>query len=290
MLKWLVIMFFALSGPALSAKKLDTALQSRINYIAQLSDSLTYSTSQDTRWEVSQALKDSLKQIILSPGSFDCSYDSFNTVAVVASKDERVRIFTWNFFNDSGFYQVNGVMQLNPKYFNEVFYALTPLRRSIDTLRGQVGPDEWLPALYYDIYTYKYKRKCYYILTGFNAGNPILRYNVVECLFLEKDQTPKFGKPIFKMNEQTLDRHSRLFFLYSGQATMVCKIEKKEKIIVVSSLVPVRFRKEGNRAYYAPDGTYDYYRYSKGIWYFKGMLEEFGGIGNKELNGRFRTE
>lgn len=274
----------------LAASNQDTALQNRINSLARLADSITYSRNQSTRREVSKALSDSFESIIGDKNSFDANYDSFRTVAVVESNDKRVRLFTWNYFNDSGFYQVQGVMQLNSKYFNETFYKLTPLQGEIDTLHQALSPSNWLPALYYDIYTYKYKRKCYYILTGFNAGDPILRYNTVECLYLEKGKVPKFGMPVFKASENARRMQTRLVYIYSGQATMVCKVEPSKMYIVASTLVPVRYKKEGNRAFYTPDGTYEYFAYKKGIWYFKGFLNDFGGIGNRELNGSFKTE
>ena len=295
-MKWmritLVLIFTLLFFGQLSAKKivLDSSVQQRIYSLARLADSLTYSKKQGTRLKVSRLLSDSLKEISNLSNSFYYNYDSFKTVAVVTSKDERVRIFTWNYFNDSGFYNVNGVMQLNEKYFDEVFYALKPIVGSFDTLRKTLSPENWFPALYYDIYTYKYKRKYYYILTGFNAGNPLLRYNTVECLILEKGKEPEFGAPIFYEQEEMLIPHQRLFFLYSGQATMICKVEPKRKVIVYSSLVPVRYKREGNRAYYAPDGTYDYHAYEKGKWIKKGILEDFKGIGNSELTGDFKTE
>jgi hypothetical protein len=290
MKRFSIVFLFISIGFNLWGSNKDTAFQSRINRLARLADSITYSKVQRVRWEVSNALKDSLEDIIISENSFNANYDSFKTVAVVESKDKRVRIFTWNYFNDSGFYQVQGVMQLNPKYFDEVYYELISFTGKIDSLYQTLSPDKWLPALYYDIYTYKYKRKCYYILTGFNAGNPILRYNTVECLYLEKGQLPQFGKPIFKTQSNSRMNQKRLIYIYSGQATMVCKIEPKEKYLVVSSLVPVRYKREGDRAYYAPDGTYDYFSYKKGIWSFQGILSSFGGIGNRELNGSFKTE
>lgn len=295
-IKWmrfaLVLVFSIVSSSQISAKKivLDSFVQHRINKLARLADSLTYSRNQSTRLKVSAELMDSLEEISYLPNSFYYNYDSFRTVAVVASKDDKVRVFTWNYFNDSGFYKVNGVMQLNGKDFDQVFYSLKPIASSFDTLRKTLSPENWLPALYYDIYTYKYKRKCYYILTGFNAGNPILRYNTVECLVLEKGKDPQFGSPIFYEQEQMRIPHQRLFFLYSGQATMICQVEPKQKMIVYSSLVPVRYKREGNRAYYTPDGTYDYYEYKKGNWYKKGLLEEFKGIGNSELTGPYKTE
>lgn len=268
----------------------DWGLQNRINIIGKQADSLTFSKSQLTRQEVAQAIFDSLDNILTLEESYLLNFDSFKTVSIQQSEDKHVKIFTWNYFSDSGDYTVFGILQLNPKYHEEFYYPLTAINRKFDTAHQVLGVNEWYPALYYNIYNYKYKRKCYYILTGLHGRNAFLNERVVECLILDKNEEPVFGKAIFYGKDARKQPLTRLIYKYAEEATMVCRVEPTEQMLVVSSLVPVRWQRKGDYEYYTPDGTYDYYQYKKGNWYFAEELNEFGKIGNKKLNGKFKTE
>lgn len=265
-------------------------LQKRLNVIAKNADSIVYAHTKELRYQACLDLYDSLDAILYQQESFQLSFDSFKTISVIESKDKRVKIFTWNYFNDSGAYTVYGILQLNPKYFKEFYYPLKALEKTVDTAFAILDADHWFAALYYDIYDYKYKGKCHYLLTGFNGGTTHVNYRVVEHLSLDKRDGPIFGKPIFYGKNIYRRPQSRLIYEHASEATMVCKIEHSQQIIVVSSLVPVHWQRSGDKAYYTPDGTFDYYEFIKGKWFFRDLLTDFKKIGNKELIGDFKTE
>lgn len=293
MRKSLVICILLLIASSLMSKQDDTQLkhlQNRINGIAKAADSLTFSKNQLTRLQTAQWLYDSLEEILQYEASFKLNLDSFKTVSIQTSSDKHVRFFTWNYFNDTGYYTVYGILQLNPEHYDAFFYPLTASTKGFDTSYHVLDADQWIPALYYDIYSYKYKRKCYYILTGYHGATPFLDKRIVEVLYIDKKEGPQFGKPIFYEKNAFRRPKSRLVFNYASEASMVCRVEKEEKILVISHLVPVRWRKKGNYEYYTPDGSYDYYQYKKGTWRYFDHLNDFNKIGNKELRGKFKTE
>ncbi|MDB4347155.1 hypothetical protein OAB01_00700 [Bacteroidia bacterium] len=293
MRKSLIIGLLLLCSSTLVSKQDDSILehlQYRLNRVAKAADSLTLSANQGVRLQTAQWLNDSLEEILSFEESFILKFDSFKTVSIQSSEDERVRLFTWNYFNDTGFYTVFGILQLNPQYYDEFLYPLEPSKTAVDTSFQTLSPDQWIPALYYGIYTYKYKRKCYYILTGYHGATPYLDQRIVEVLYIDKKEGPQFGKPIFFEKNAFSRPKSRLIFNYASEASMVCRVEKDEKILVISHLVPVRWQKKGNFEYYTPDGSYDFYQYRKGVWKYSDHLNDFNKIGNKELKGKFKTE
>jgi len=275
------------------AKKDNTILpqlQKRVNAIAKQADSLTLSKHQDTRLKTAKWLYDSLENILSYKESFELNFDSFKTVSVQSSTDERVRFFTWNYFNDTAFYKVYGILQLNPKDFDDFLFPLQVSEVPVDTVNQTLRTDQWIPALYYGIYTYKYKRKCYYLLTGYHGATPLLDQRIVDVLYINNKGEPQFGKPIFYAKDLRKRPKSRMIFSYASEASMVCRVETEGERLVISHLVPVRWQRNGDFEYYTPDGSYDFYQYKKGFWYYTDHLNEFNKIGNKELRGKFKTE
>jgi len=282
-MKFIAILVFWLTFVSSLHAQKDTALQSRVNRLAYNAIRITYSPIQEIRKYAAASLYDSLEEILSLEQSYLLSFDSFKNVSVLASDDDRVKIFTWNYISDSGYFTVYGCLLLNPKYHQEYFYALKPFTKAIDTNYQVLNANNWYPALYYDIFQYKYKRKCYYLLTGFNGTNPWLDERLVEILHIDKRDGPQFGLPVFFGVKEREKPKSRLVFKYATEATMVCRVEKKDKVLVVSHLVPVRWQRHGDFEYYAPDGTYDVFRYKKGKWQRFDMPMNFQGNQRERL-------
>ena len=279
-LSFIILLIFF--GTALYGQK-DTALQNRVNKLAVDAIRITYSPVQEVRKYAAASLNDSLEDILSLEQSYALNFDSFKNVSIITSSDDRVKIFTWNYISDSGYFRVYGCLLLNPKYHKEYFYPLTPFTKAIDTNYQTLNVNNWYPALYYDMFQYKYKRKCYYLLTGFNGTNPWLDERLVEILYIDKKDGPQFGLPVFYGVKENEKPKSRLVFKYATEATMVCRVEKSEKVLVISHLVPVRWQRYGDYEYCAPDGTYDVYRYKKGKWQRHDMPMDFEGNQRRRL-------
>ncbi len=249
-------------------------LQNRINAIAIMSTHIIQHPLQEARKKTSFAVADSLDLILNNPKSFLLNFDSFKTISVLKSDDNKIKILSFNYVSDSGYYTVFGFLLCNAKYYKNYFFRLLPNTMPLDSNAQELDHESWNAALYYSIFTFKARKKCHYLLTGFNGGTPWLASKTIEVLKLEKDGTPVFGAPVFFPLKQSKAKY-RLLFKYSSQAYMTCRIEPKEQMIVISHLVPVRAEKSKNYEYYVPDGTYDYFKFKKGKWLQFEMLEDF---------------
>ncbi len=252
-------------------------LQKRLDAIAVNAMYVTHSPFQEMRKFESQRLFDSLTEILAIKESYFLNYDSFKNVSIQKSADQELKIFTWNYISDSGYFKIYGILVLNPNKHDDFFFPLTAFTEKIDTFYQNLSPDNWYPALYYDIYTYKYKRKCYYLLTGFNGGTPWLSERILELITISKKNGPQFGLPVFDEVDDKAKPRTRQIFKYASEGNMVCRIEKEDKIVVFSNLVPVRKTKTGDYEYYLPDGSYDSYKYKRGRWKRVNMPLDFEG-------------
>ncbi|MBI1305731.1 MAG: hypothetical protein GC181_03845 [Bacteroidetes bacterium] len=207
-----------------------------------------------------------LKKALMVPGSFDYEFPllkQVRTVSIMKPDDNKFRLFTWNLLLDSDRYMYFGAIQMH----NEdslVLYGLYDSAKYLHDIQFETYDNRhWIGALYYQIHSYKNKRKKYYLLFGWDGEDEFTNKKVIDVLWFDENDRPQFGAPIFIVGDEI---QNRLVFEFAEQAVMLVRYDENERAIVYANMVPSNPNLTGKYEYYLPDGTYNFLRYEKGFW------------------------
>lgn len=268
-----MVLFSAMGHSAFAVQK-DTTYADSIRNIEYQLEGLSHNiiNSRDLNERITSCyyFVQTLKKALQVPGSFDYEFDLLKTVSILKPNDEAFRMFTWNLLLDSGKYMYFGAIQMH----NEDSLILYGLYDSSEYLRDQefltVDNRHWIGALYYQIHHYKHKGEDRYLLFGWDGEDSRTNKKLIDVLYFDEDNKPKFGLPIFEDEED--DYKHRLIHTFANEAVMICRYSAEDNTIVFDHLAPYHPLQEGMYQYYVPDGTYDYMIYVKGFWQRKELM------------------
>lgn len=200
------------------------------------------------------------------PESFEYRFDSLRKrVGILESGDKRFRIFTWNVPLSAYEHEYHGIIQV--KRHRQDTCTVHILRNLIgdipDLLNAETGKDMWPGALYYDLRRNKKGRDVFYTLIGFNFHDRWSDQKIIEVLHFDSQMNPHFGKPVFNTPDGV---QHRVIFEYSGDVAMNLRYNPDLKMIVYDHLAPIEPELAGQSRFYAPDFSYDGYKFKRGIW------------------------
>ncbi len=267
LLIFISFLFFTTLSSAYPSKGKDTTnFDSIRNYeyrLEGLSNNIINGEDQTTRITSTYYFIQYFKEALKIKNSFNYPFASLKTVSIVNSEDNLFRIFTWNLPLDSSKFLYFGVMQLNLKDSFQIF----GLYDSSQTVKNQsyaiLDNRHWMGALYYQIHSFKYKKKTHYLLMGWDGEDAKVNKKIIDVLWFDEHGQPKFGAPVF---DNGGDIQSRMVFTFSDKAVMLLRYEKEEDIVVFANMVPANPMLKGMFGYYLPDGTYDFLKFQKGFW------------------------
>ncbi len=248
-----------------SLKKYELKLQA-------LGDSILHGPIQLDRINATTAFIPLFVKTLKFRGSFDYPFDSLKFLKKLTPPDGRFRIYNWALAYDDGTFRFYGAIQYPGDSLSLV--ALRDYRQKLDpdTLEQiTVGPDQWVGALYYNIAETMVKKTPYYTLIGWDGHNHVSDHKVIEVLWFDEKNRPRFGAPIIK-DSDTLKR--RKIYEFSGETTMLLNYLPDLGVITNDHLVPPSPNAIGRFWLYVPDGSYDYWEWKKGYWVFREDLFE----------------
>jgi hypothetical protein len=214
-------------------------------------------------------LNDSILQVmprlLASPASFDHPFDSLNIIGNVRSPDNAFRIFTWNVPLSNFVHEYHGIIQVavgkNPSC--QVIVLQDQARKLEELIHAETTAKDWPGVLYYQILQNKAGRDVIYTLIGYNFNDKFSDKKIIDVLYFNNNQNPVFGKPVF--NTENGVQH-RVIFEYSGEVVMTVRYNPDLKMIVYDHLSPIEPELAGHLRFYAPDFSYDGYKWKSGMW------------------------
>lgn len=242
--------------------------------IAQVSQELADSRFKDHLQDsLGNTLVDMFRKILEREGSFDYPFDSIRkNISHVKSADGRLRIFTWFTVGDAGNYRYYGFMQYDDKYSRN--YSLFELKDNDETVDDwqykTYTPQNWSGAVYYAIVEQKGSSGTIYTLLGWDGCGLYTTKKVIEPLFFQDAQTPKFGKPIIKIGRSM---YNRLVFEYNKRATMMINYDTNLDVIVMDHLAVFSEQDTSNPMFFGPDMSYDALKFEDGMWLYQPNIE-----------------
>jgi len=225
-----------------------------------------YLTGSDTE---KKQLNDSILQVmpllLKSPASFDYPFDSLKRIGNVKSPDNMFRIFTWNVPLSGFVNEYHGIIQVDAG--NNVSCQLFMLKDQALKLEEQIHEESsaanWPGMLYYQVLRNKAGRDVIYTLLGYHFNDRFSDKKIIDVLYFDEKQEPVFGKPVF--NTENGAQH-RVIFEYSGEVVMTVRYNPDLKMIVYDHLSPIEPELAGHLRFYAPDFSYDGYKWKSGMW------------------------
>ena len=233
--------------------------------------------SDSLKTEVYKGVEELFASALLLPDAFTYPFDSLAKVGRITSRDEKVRVFTWDLIRNDGsrfYYGFILCRRMNP--YNPMLIRLTNNTTDISDIGSQVlGPENWPGALYYEIIEGKWNDHPVYTLLGFDPNNIFTSRKIIDCFYLEDGNIPVFGAPIFMVNNKV---RNRVVFEYSARVSMSLRYDEKRKMIIFDHLSPAKPSYEGNYEFYGPDFSYDAFKFIDGFW----VLRENIDVRNQE--------
>ena len=233
-----------------------------------------YTTQEDDqRRLLNDSILSSFESVLSSYESFDYAFDSLKRTGRKYSPDKKFRIITWNIPWQDGSHTYYGFIQLPLKKEKrcEVIHIIDQSDEIEDPENSELFAGTWYGVLYYDILLNKYSRQKYYTLLGFDFNDRYSNKKVIDVLTFDNGM-PFFGKPIFEP-EKGGDRQHRLIYEFAPDVVMALRYDPRFKMIVLEHLSPIEPVFEGNYKFYAPDFSYDGYRWKKGIWRYQPEID-----------------
>lgn len=202
---------------------------------------------------------------LLLPDAFTYPFDSLTKVGRITSRDNKVRVFTWELIRNDGSHHYYGFIlyrRMDPE--NSLLIHLTNNATEPEDPGMQVlEPSTWFGALYYEIIEGEWNDSPVYTLLGYDPNNIFTSRKIIECFYLKDGTIPVFGAPIFMMHNKV---RNRVIFEYSARVSMSLRYDATKKRIVFDHLSPAKPSFEGNYEFYGPDFSYDAFAFIDNYW------------------------
>jgi hypothetical protein len=260
------IILFLITLPALFSQDNDSASISKYEQtIRGLFKKILESDNDSKKEKINNEIIKKLEQVLAIEGSFSYPFDSLRNIGRIISKDNKLRIYTWNLPYNDGTHRYYGFIQYYPpKEKKFLLFKLTDCSDDYQSPESMILTDSsWFGALYYEIIEMKYQEVAYYVLLGFDFNNLLTTKKIIEVLYFKDDKVPVFGKPVFFYGDKLCNR---IIFEYSSRVSMGLKYNKDLKMIIYDHLSPSKPSFEGHFMYYGPDFSYDGLEFKDGVW------------------------
>ena len=253
---------FLLSQPAFPQSDKLTEDESLLK---ELFEQLHLTRSDAEKKQLNDSILQVMPGILESPASFDHPFDSLKRIGKVKSPDNAFRIFTWNVPLSNFVHEYHGIIQVTAgkKSSCQLFILKDQARRLEELLHQEFSCAKWPGMLYYQVLRHKAGRNVIYTLIGYHFNDRYSDKKIIDVLFFDENQEPVFGKPVFRTDEGI---QHRVIFEYSGEVVMTVRYNPEMKMIVYDHLSPIEPELKGHLRFYAPDFSYDGYRWKSGMW------------------------
>jgi hypothetical protein len=215
--------------------------------------------------EINSLILDEFEKLLKDPMSFNYPFDSLRWTGRIYSPDQRVRIITWNIPAVDGTHIYYGFIQYCQKK-EKPCLVFRLHDRSLDITNPEsavLSAERWWGALYYKILMNRYKGKRVYTIIGLDMNDRYSNKKVIDIITFEDNYDPVFGRPAFRVEGKL---KNRVIFEYAEDVVMTVRYNEMNKMIVFDHLSPIDPALRNNPRFYAPDSSYDGFRFRKGIW------------------------
>jgi len=251
--------------PVIRAESQPRTLQESETQLKRMFDRVNSRLTDQEKAIAADSIANIFQETLNLTGSFDYPFSLLNALGKITSRDQRLRIYTWNIPASDGTNKYYGFLQVktNPQNETRVF-RLNDIRASLtDPAMTTLTDGNWYGCLIYEIIEKKLAGTTSYTLLGYNPENRFVSRKIIDLLWFNEANEPVLGKPIFQYQKRT---QCRILFEYSAKVTMSLQWNDKMDMIVHDHLSPSKPSYSGNYQYYGPDFSFDGFKFEKGMW------------------------
>jgi hypothetical protein len=233
--------------------------------IAKEFDKASHLSSDSFKIKAYNDIEELLSEALLLPAAFSYPFDSLKQLGRITSRDDKVRVFTWDLLLNDGSHRYYGFFlcrSKNPEH-SQVIRLICNTADISDPGDQVLGPDSWFGALYYEIIDGKWNDHPIYTLLGYDPNNIFISRKIIDCFYLKDDTIPVLGAPIFMINNKVRER---VLFEYSARVSMNLRYDTQQKMIVFDHLSPAKPSYTGDFEFYGPDFSYDAFKFMDNYW------------------------
>jgi hypothetical protein len=223
------------------------------------------------------AFKAELESFVDIQGAFDYRFTKLQTVGVIDSPDNLVRIINWNVeLDDLSHEYYCYVLRFDKKKKKYLHTELKDLSFGMPSQPTEmVTQDNWYGALYYKIIPIQKGSRTMYTLIGWDHNSSLSQMKLLDVMYFSGSNV-KLGSPVFKIGKTT---QYRVFFEHSKKVNMFINYEEDRARIMMDHLSPESPALKSFRSYYVPDLSYDSFTYENNKWVLK---EDVIGVNKAE--------
>ncbi|MBK8506390.1 MAG: hypothetical protein IPL46_31825 [Saprospiraceae bacterium] len=192
-----------------------------------------------------------LAQALDQDGSFDLTFDSAR-IAIVYAPDSSFRIMTGQAVLQNEDIKYYGLLQQKSDERNPIFF-IDNSYNLIDIENDVLSAETWNGAVYYNLRSFRYENKDFFLVFGFAAKSLFENSKVTEVLYFEDGQ-PKFGAPVFFNDEG--ETKSRISIMYSADVGARMNYDTTLQMIIYDHLIPMKSPYKERQVVMVPDGSY----------------------------------
>ena len=207
-----------------------------------------------------------LVKALKNKNSFNYPFERLNTISILYPPDSTFRIFTWQLYVDKDTYHQYGAIQMNHSEL-KLFRLLDRPSNPNRIENQELSTDQWLGAVYYNIFQYDSPQGTQYLLFGFDGNSFFSKKKILDVLSF-KNGSPVFGAPIFtKVSEQQpAETKSRIVLEYSAETTIRLNYDPHLEMIIFDHLIQQPSPFPNEEFTWLPDGSYEGYQLKDGKW------------------------
>jgi len=262
--------------------------------IEQLANTVLRELPAAEKDSISNVLKEELQTALQNENAFRTSFNQVKSISILTAPDSSFRVFNWEiaYLDGTNRYECLLLKKNETGTTLEVLEPLDSILERKELQNKQLGTENWLPALYYDIVLVKSRFQTFYTLLAWDANDLLTNKKYIEVLWFDKEGKTNFGAPIFRDNRSV---QSRVIFEYGGQNSMTLNSEEELNRISFNHLAPPSSNLEGIFEYYGADVSFDAYDWNGKHWksvqeVIPSWADPKGRTNAKVTNRRFEKE
>jgi len=217
----------------------------------------------DFRFAACRKLIPALVQALKTPNSFYYPFEQIKSVSIMYPPDSSFRIFSWQLYVDKDEYRYYGAIQMNTPELKLFPLVDRSFELSGDIEQLELTSDNWYGSVYYHIQQCDVSKGRYYLLFGFDGFSFFRKRKVLDVLQFQ-DGKPVFGAPVF-VHDPKAPAKKRRVLEYAAAASVRFNFDPALDLIIYDHLIAMP-GEDGEGINHYPDGSYEGYKYEKGIW------------------------
>ncbi len=225
----------------------------------------------DVRMQAHEQLKNDLVKWLSQKESWRHPLEELPTLSVQYAADSSFRFITWQVETPDRHYRHGGIVQRRSSPQAPVLLHDRPPQARFSEYETTDATD-WFGGLCYALYPFETQDgQTVWLCFFYDSYSPYIARKWVDVLHFDTNGKLRFGLPVFAKPDAFggEDRLSRVLMEYFRQAATRFNYDIELGLIVKEHIIPYGMLPDRSGPAPVPDGSYEGFRYEKGLWKYE---------------------